>query len=157
MAVITGRPRVGTCGLGVGNFAGQALNGLIVWLGPVSALVCRLPQLSGIPEHHSGDLPEVITLPIGPLRDRLCNHGRVTLTDLFGIGLTLTLIGGLTLAIEYSPLSRSQFARRVIYSDAPGDTHSKRRRSSLVLSWTVLFAAHACLAIAAIWWLTTPR
>lgn len=78
----------------------------------------------------------------------------VALTDCFGIGLTLTVIGVLAVALEYSPLARSKFFRRV-YFDAPGSDAAGRRRSSLILSWCVLFVGHAVLAVGAVWWLTS--
>lgn len=79
----------------------------------------------------------------------------MTLADCFGIGLTLTLIGALALALEYSPLARTRFFRDWIYLDSPGDTPQARRRSSLILSWCGLFAGHAMLVVGALWWLTS--
>ena len=73
--------------------------------------------------------------------------------DLFGIGLTLTLIGGLAVLVEYSPLANTKLFRNWVYWDAPGRTHRQRRRSSLVLSCCVLFAGHAFLVAGAIRWL----
>ena len=75
----------------------------------------------------------------------------MTLRELFGVGLTLSLISGLALVFEYSRFATTWVAHVFIHSDAPGGSLSERRASSRALSWGVHVVGHLCLFTAAIW------
>jgi hypothetical protein len=70
----------------------------------------------------------------------------VTFNELLGVAATLTLVGGLAVAFELSPLARTRFARNWIYG-AMGRAASRRLSISGLLLGIVLFVVAGVWAL----------
>lgn len=68
----------------------------------------------------------------------------MAVTELAAAGMAMTVIGGLAVVFELSPLARSRFAKNWVYGAAT-------RGASRLLSFAVLALGMACLGAAAVW------
>lgn len=68
----------------------------------------------------------------------------MSMTELAAAGMAITLIGGLAVALELSPLARTRFAKNWVYGAATP-------RASRLLAFAVLAFGMACLGAAATW------
>ena len=74
----------------------------------------------------------------------MCHPSAMTFDELLGVSATLTVIGGLAVAFELSPLARTRFAKNWIYG-------AMGRASSRILSVCVFLLGIALLVITGIW------
>jgi hypothetical protein len=68
----------------------------------------------------------------------------MSMTELAAAGMAITVIGGLAVAFETSPLARTRFAKNWVHGAATP-------RASRLLSFAVLAFGLACLGAAAVW------
>jgi hypothetical protein len=68
----------------------------------------------------------------------------MSMSELAAAGIAITVIGGLAVAFELSPLARTRFAKNWVYGAAT-------RRASRLLSFAVFAFGMSCLGAAAIW------
>ena len=73
----------------------------------------------------------------------------MSLRDLFGVGLALSLIGAVAVIVAVSPLGRTRFSEDWL--------NNSSGRAGVVGAWVFFMTGYGCLVVASIWYLTAPR